>query len=52
MVCFTLELGPFTSISWSGGRVVSGRAVTYVLSVGMFSGATLFSIGTHVCCSV
>ena len=47
VICFTIVSGHFTTISWSGGRAVSGRAVAPV----MFVGASL-SIGTPACCYV
>ena len=33
VICFTLMSGSSTAISWSGGRIVSGRAVTPVMFV-------------------
>ena len=49
MICFTLVSGSLTTISSSGDRVVSGRAVAPVKFVELFRGATPHSTGTLVC---
>ena len=52
VVRFIFELGCFTTISWSRGRVVSCSAVAPIMSLGVFSGAASLRIKILVSCSV